>query len=409
MSICETLVYGKRHTFVYLRYVAMAFLFLSQLATSYVVFNVLEHVGNALNALETQDVLSVITNLSSFRLSGTFGTVIEIMRNLGALVIPLYFIATISFVLDLNRGGIGKVILRTAVIAAALFVVEMIVYFFLVGLVTLLVLDAFAYITGSAEQVMGLLNKIIETLNAKTNILPVGNLEEAIAFAEDFAIMKLSFALLRNMPSFNIFLDLLLCLLMVLFFCCRPKWINTKVKLVVYRSMGLLPIAYIITTFIINGLVRMGTTMPDIMVMCFFPARSILHFFFIGCILLLHRMQPVFTMRLEKGLLPTHVRRKEYRMWPFPYETAAVAKKRALGAAIFLSVCILLLAGIDLSMSFLSFAPKWGFGKFYYAVFCIPFLFLYDDRKPTKKRDYLLFSIVYPIVITVIVLLYVFY
>lgn len=408
MNLCETLVYGKRQGFVYLRYIAMSFLVLSQVATCYVVYNVLIHVADALDALETQDVLRVITDLMSFRITGTFGTMIDIFRSLGALVIPLYFIATISFVLDLNRGEIGRIIARTALIATVLFFVEMVVYFFLVGLVTMLVLEAFAFVTGSAEQIMGFLNKIIQTLNANTNILPVGNVQEAIAFAEEYATTKISLTLLRNMPSFNVFLDLLLCLLMVLFFCYRPKWVNTKAKLAIYRSMGLLPIAYIITTFVLNGLVRMGTTMPDIMVMCFFPARPILHFFFIGCILQLHRMQPVFKMRVEEGLTPIFIKSKEFRVGPLPYETAAAAKKRALGAAIFLSVCLLLLAGIDLGLSFLSFAPKWGFGKFCYAAFCIPFLFLYDDRKPTKKSTYYLFSLLYFLVIVGLVLLYIY-
>lgn len=408
MNLCETLVYGKRQGFVYLRYIAMSFLVLSQVATCYVVYNVLIHVADALDALETQDVLRVITDLMSFRITGTFGTMIDIFRSLGALVIPLYFIATISFVLDLNRGEIGRIIARTALIATVLFFVEMVVYFFLVGLVTMLVLEAFAFVTGSAEQIMGFLNKIIQTLNANSNILPVGSVQEAIAFAEEYATTQVSLTLLRNMPSFNVFLDLLLCLLMVLFFCYRPKWVNTKAKLAIYRSMGLLPIAYIITTFVLNGLVRMGTTMPEIMVMCFFPARPILHFFFIGCILQLHRMQPVFKMRVEEGLTPIFIKSKEFRVGPLPYETAAVAKKRALGAAIFLSVCLLLLAGIDLSLSFLSFAPKWGFGKFCYAVFCIPFLFLYDDRKPTKKSTYYLFSLLYFLAIVGIVLLYIY-
>ena len=60
-------------------------------------------------------------------------------------------------------------------------------------------------------------------------------------------------------------------------------------------------------------------------------------------------------------------------------------------------------------MGFLPFAAKWGLGKSYYAVFCIPFLFFFDGRKPVAKRDYTIFSWIYFAVIAVVILIYLFF
>ena len=101
--------------------------------------------------------------------------------------------------------------------------------------------------------------------------------------------------------------------------------------------------------------------------------------------------------------------KSKYSATPLVFETPEKAKSRALHAAIFLSVCLAVLSLADFGLSFLPYAAKWGLGKSYFAVFCIPFLFFYDDRKPTLKRDYTIYSVVYFIVLVYIVFIYLFY
>ncbi len=121
MNIHEALAYGKRGGFVYLRYTAIVFFFNSQVVTAFVILNALNEASNALLALEENDVAGIVTAITSFKIDGPWGTVLSVMRNLGCLVIPMYFVATISFALNLNRGGIERLTCRTALIAVIVF------------------------------------------------------------------------------------------------------------------------------------------------------------------------------------------------------------------------------------------------------------------------------------------------
>ncbi len=409
MNIHDTLVYGKRGGFVYLRYVSIVFFFISQVATYFVILNAITQATNALNALQSHDLLGIVNSLVSFKIDGAFGTVIEIMRNLGCLVIPLYFIATISFVLNLNRGEIGKITRRTALIAILLFFAELMAYVVILGVVIVLVDGLFTMIATEYTDVVDIVDQVIKAFNSEAQLIPFESAEAAIAYAKNFATERLTLVLVNNMPSFNIFLDQLLCLLMCIFFCFRPKWANTKAKRVLFRCLGILPVAYIAATFIMNGLMHSGIVFPNLTLMSLFPAKRLPHFLFIVCILYCNRTQTVRGGKqdLVFGYVPSS--KKEYRPYPPVFETAKEAKRRSLHTAFFLSVCLFLLSAIDFCLGFLPFAAKWGLGKSYYAVFCIPFLFFFDERKPVAKKDYTIFSLVYFAVIVVVVLIYLFF
>ncbi len=393
----------------FLRYVSIVFFFISQIATYFVILNALTQAANAMNALQSRDIVGVVTSLVSFKIDGPFGTVIEVMRNLGCLVIPLYFIATISFVLNLNRGEIGKITRRTALISILLFFAELMAYFVILGVVMVLVESLFTIIAEQYSDIVGMVDQVIKALNSEAGLIPFESTEAAIAYAKNFATEQLTLVLLNNMPSFNIFLDQLLCLLMCVFFCFHPKWANTKAKRVLFRCLGIIPIAYIAATFIMNGLIHSGIVFPNLILMSLFPAKRLPHFLFIGCILYCNRSQIVRGVKKEPGFGVVSSSRKEYRSDPPVFETAETAKSRSLHTAIFLSVCLFLLSAIDFFLGLLPFGAKWGLGKSYYAVLCIPFLFFFDERKPVAKRDYTIFSLVYFAVIAVVVLIYLFF
>ncbi len=409
MNIHEALVYGKRGGFVYLRYVAIVFFFISQIATYFVILNALTGAANALNALQASDVVGVVASLVSFKIAGPFGIVVGIMRNLGCLVIPLYFVATISFVLNLNRGEIGKITRRTALIAILLFFAELAVYAVIVGLVVVLVESLFTFIAEQYSDIVGIVEQVIKALNSEGELIPFASASEALEFAKNFTTEKLTLALINYLPSFNIFLDQLLCLLMCVFFCFHPKWANTKGKRALFHSFGLLPITYIAATFVLNGLMHTGVVYPSLTLMSLFPAKRLPHFLFIGCILYCNRFQVMRGYKRESGFGFVPPSRKVYRPMPPVFETAEDAKRRSLRTAVFLSVCLFLLSAADFLLGFLPSAAKWGLGKSYYAVFCIPFLFFFDERKPVAKKNYTIFSLVYFAVIAVIILIYLFF
>lgn len=409
MDLHDTLVFGRRRGFVFLRYVAMALFFLSQLATYFVILNAVMRASDAMNALGTFDFPSILAAISSFRISGAFGTFIGVLRNLGTLVIPLYFMATLSFVLNLNRGEMGRTVRRNAVMAVIVSVAEYFIYTTLIAFVALFVMAVFTSLETHYSDVIGAIDEIVAALGEGGIALPGGNAEQALEIGQNFVTTQLILLLIKNLPSFNLFLDVLLCLLMGLFFCFRPKWANTRGKLAFFRSLGALPILYIVVTYVLGGLMRTGVISPNAVLLCFCPARALPHFLFIGCILFLNGARPVRSLKPEQGMFMTHIPRKDYRPDVLTGETAEGAKRRAREAAIFLGVCMLFLCAIDFCFGFLPFAAKWGLGKSYYAVFCIPLFFLYDDRKPTRKRDYSIFSLLYFAVLVVVIVIYLFF
>lgn len=409
MNVYEALTYGKRRGFVYLRYVAMAFFFISQVATYFVILNFVTQANNAVQALGSGDAEALLSAFASFKIPGALGVFVEVMRSLGVLVIPLYFIATVSFVLNLNRKGIGKITQRTALFALLLFVAEFLVYSVMIAAVYVIVGSLFEYIQGEYADILEAVDRLIKALNSEANMIPFENVGQTLDAAQNFLVNQVIVILIRNVPSFNFFIDELLCLLLCIFFCFRPKRINTRAKLIAYRCLGIIPVLYILGAFIVNGLTQLGIMSPGILLLSAFPARRLPHFLFIGCILLCNRHQPIRSLGNSADMKYTYIRDKKYRATPLVAETPAAAKKRSLQAAVFLSVCLVLLSAIDYFFGYLPYAVNWGFGKSYYMVFCIPFLFFFDDRKPTLKKDFSVFSLLYFAVIVVVVLIYLFF
>lgn len=139
MNLYESTIYGRRHGFVFLRYVAIFFFFASQLATYFVILNALETANAALIALQTFDVVGITQALADFGATGPFAILLEVMRNLACLVIPLYFVATVAFVLNLNRRDIVSITQRTAIIALIFVVIEFVVYVVILSVVTVII------------------------------------------------------------------------------------------------------------------------------------------------------------------------------------------------------------------------------------------------------------------------------
>lgn len=301
MNIYETLAYGKRSGFVFLRYVSIVFFFISQLATYYVVANALTQATNALQAFEEMDILGILSALMSFKLEGTFGTVIQIMRNLGSLVIPLYFIATVSFVLNLNRGEAVRITQRTAIIALIMFIAEYFIYSIIVGLIAFLLLQLFSILEGNLSEIINVVDQVLIILNAQIDTIPFANAAEALAFLENLATTQLTILLLRNMPSFNIFLDQFLCLLMCLFFCFKPKWADNKAKLILYRSLGIIPVGYIVATFVMNGLLSSGVIYPKTSRHVYVPRKAVAALFVRRMYIAVQQVPADKTARAQRG------------------------------------------------------------------------------------------------------------
>ena len=58
--------------------------------------------------------------------------------------------------------------------------------------------------------------------------------------------------------AFNIFVDLFLCTLFIYFLCGRPKRVFTGKKIILFRMLMIIPVAYEITSMVLKGLSRAG-------------------------------------------------------------------------------------------------------------------------------------------------------
>ncbi len=408
MTLNESLLYGKRHSFVFLRYIAMFFFFMTLLASYFVIANALTQANKLLDSIGSVDMLGILQALTSFKLEGQFGVLIDTIRSLGAVVIPLYFVATVTLALNLDRGRMGKTIRRVAILTLVMFFAEFLIYTAIAGVIMVLIQELFKMISSQYGDIAEAVNQILVALDIHPESIPVGDTAQMLAAVQELISTKLVVLLLKNIPSFNIFLDQLLCLLMCLFFCTRPRWVNTKWKLVLFRSLGALPILYVIATFVLNGLMRSGVMFPKILIMCLFPSKALPHYVFITGIILAFRRHARRPLPYEEECRFSPDGRKWFRPTTLIYENLEEVNARALDTSKYLSLWLLFLSGVDFLLGAMPFASDWGLGKSYYALFAIPFLFFFDANKPVLKKEYNGFSLMYLFVMLLIVLIYLF-
>lgn len=278
-------------------------------------------------------------------------------------------------------------------------VIAMFLVAFIVSMMYTLLSSEFPNVAELIEQ----FNEILGTIDLEirgANVSDLGSVETIVTY------LAISFVF-EKFPSFNVFIDVFLCLAICFFLCVRPKWANTRKKLLLFRLLAVLPIGYVIASFVLNGLIQMKIVEVVIEVRMALPMRPILYYFFLALIIACHRMLERPPMRIEKGMrVLSDVKSKVYGN-VVSLESRAEARSRALFMAAFLSVGLALLCAADFAFSFTAFGKNWGLGKAFYAVFCIPFLFFFDAQRPVEKKRCAIFSVVYFLIILLVVVLYV--
>ena len=168
-----------------------------------------------------------------------------------------------------------------------------------------------------------------------------------------------------------------------------------------------MPIGYVAASFVLNGLIHSGIYRAGAEVRMALPMRPILYYFFLALIIVCHKMLERPPMRIEEGMhVISNAKSKVYGNYA-ALESRAEARNRSLFMATFLSVGLVLLCAVDFAFSFTSFGAKWGLGKSYFAVFCVPFLFFFDAQKPVAKKRCNIFSAIYFLVILAVIVMYV--
>ncbi len=402
--------FGRRYGYVTLRYIATIFFFISQLATFITVSHYIDVATRILGDVTApvgigELIVDLYHDFSLLKITGSWGVVLAVMRACGSLVIPLYFVSIISFVLNLNRDSCGNLTMRNAFLAFVFFLLEIFVLVIVMFLVSFIVTLLFNLLSAEYPTVTGLLDKLNGILSAIDVEIHGANISELGSVQTLLWYLAVGF-LFERFPSFNVFLDMFLCLTTCFFLCMRPKWANTRGKLLVFRLFGLLPVGYIIASFVLNGLIHSGLLEVVVEVRMALPVRSILYYFFLALIIICHRMSERPPMRIAEGMQVVHSVKSKMYGNVASLESRADGRRRSLFMATFLSVGLALLCAADFTFSFTSFGVKWGLGKSYYAVFAAPFLFFFDAEKPVAKKRCSVFSAFYFFVIFVVVAMY---
>lgn len=409
MDLYERAKYGMRHSFVLLRYIATVFLALSLFGNFLLVYHYVDAAVGFLPILQSGTLTEIAGGVFSFSL-GESGTFINFLRSLGSISYPLYFLGVVSFIFHLDRSRINGETVRTAIMAIVFYFVETLLIVFALLIATLLLGILFFTFKERLPELIpaidipALIDGILGNFHIEYHGTVLDSFETLWSTLEYEADNRLLNYMWVNMPSVNTFLDLLLCLFMTIFLVERPKFANTKGKLIAFRCMALLPIGYLVAAFVLHGLMRQNLIFPDVGVLALFPAKSLLHFVFFGCILFAFRLHPLPKLSVWEGLIPLEHKSKYFTTGVV--EAPSLARRRALHTAVTLGAALLILSGIDLCFSFLPFAAKWGLGRSYYAAFAVPFLFFFDARRPVAKRTYRIFSVFYALVLFSMAALY---
>ena len=402
--------FGRRYGYVTLRYIATIFFFISQLATFITVSHYFDVATRVLEDVTAPGgigelIVDLYHDFLLLKISGPWGVVLAVMRACGSLVIPLYFVSIISFVLNLNRDSVGGLTMRNAFLAFVFFLLEifvLVIAMFLVSFIVTLMFDLLSAEYPTVTELLDQLNGILSAIDVQiygTSISDLGTVQSVLWY------LAVGF-LFERFPSFNVFLDMFLCLATCFFLCFRPKWANTRGKLLAYRLLAILPIGYIAASFVLNGLIHMKLVEVVVEVRMALPMRSILYYFFFALIIICHRRLERPPMRVGEGMyVVKNVKSKVYGNVA-SLESRADGRRRSLYMATFLSVGLVLLCAVDFAFSFTDFGANWGLGKSYYAVFCVPFLFFFDAERPVEKKQCSVFSAIYFLVIFAVVVMY---
>lgn len=174
------------------------------------------------------------------------------------------------------------------------------------------------------------------------------------------AMDELLYQMFPAIANFNIFVDCFLCSLVYLFSFYTPRWADSKRKLLVFRSLTLLPVCYIVGAFVVHALNTYNVFNPGIYFGALLPHKRISYWFFFGGVLVYLKF----------------VRRKN---------GASLDKNANLDrSTVVICVALVAVSLLDLALGNVHELYKIGLGRSYSMALALPVLFFFDMRKEPR-------------------------
>ncbi len=280
-------------------------------------YQVLKYIGMFLVTISQMVTLGTIYNL----IFGTKGILNEtwtyILSMLSVIGLPLVLIGTLSNIIYNRKKVFVYLGLYLALGIAFVFIVQLGIW----GYMNILISNSGLKLT--TEQTTWLGNAIITALG--------------------------------KFQSLNIFMDLFLVALFYLFMFYKPKKIDVKL----FRWGVLIPIAYLITSYILNTCNKFGVISLNFYGLSFLVSKKpSAYAIFLSMLIYLK----IFNKETEEG---------DFNVDSFDF-------------SIFMSLAIVFISIIDAFFYFIPNATKFGFGDSYCYFMCVPFVLCYDYNKEIK-------------------------
>lgn len=267
-------------------------------------------------------------------------SIYDFLFSLSTIGVPLLLVSTFSSIIN-NKDKIRKTIITYAVVAFVIYISQVLAFNFFLG-------------------------PIID----KYNVSPDFSTSEIIN------TISYLFSFFNNL---NIFIDLLICSLFYFFFCYTPTKIKKK-NLWKFRLLSLLPICYMIGSFILIALNHNNNIFlnNEISGLLTFRKPPIFLFFILYCVFIKYR---------------DYFLKKKYKTNK-NVEKFKKSNRNSLIISIYLIVFLLITCGIDFGLSFFDWSKSFGFGQTYKMVYCCPILLLFSPTKiiNSKILDIITFS-----------------
>ena len=281
---------------------------------------------------------------------------LDVFSNLADFAMPLFLVANFGIILS-ARQGYKKLIIRFGLLSAA-------------------VLGAFFLIY--EHYILGLLSTFL------------GSREAAV---EEFEAL---FQNEKGFFAFNLFLDLLLCTLVMCFLNYTPKKIFRGKSVIIFRLFAILPIAYEAASVVLKILVGMGQITLPIYVFPFLTTKPPMGFVaFVALALFFKHSERKFkkegkTAEEHGEFLGTRTNSLRFSIY-----TSVIFIITSLLDLIILAsliIGIVLYKGIrtptkEALLPIFNLVTSWGFGNTLPLLFIAPFMMLYSYNKNPKRPN----------------------
>lgn len=251
-------------------------------------------------------------------------TLKEFLKGISVLALPLMMIAVFSRIVT-DEQHIKRKLYTYFCLAFAFYILE------------ILAVHAFVY------QSLGILQLDAESL---------------VIFAEILVRFVLA-----PFAGINVFLDFFVCTLFYYFLTYTPKG-YTGVRLTLFRLGTLLPVLYILISFVLSGLLRLGVIGLDFYTVALLPSKNLAVYLIFFLMVLYRRSHSLYG------------------------GSAASEKKpfRSDSFSVFLALMLTLISAADYLLALLPYVSSFGIGNASTFFLAAPLVLCFDCEKPLRKK-----------------------